>query len=99
LAASDVVERSASGRRGVEADEEQAGEVSPFHSSEEASEQTEYRMVAFFFMAQLFCSCLDWIVPGGQQNPVNLRQLLPSVAIIEAFEFKADSSLAFRLSR
>src|SRR5260370_30729756 len=43
LAASDAVERSASGRRGVEADEEQAGEVRPFHSSEEASEQTGYR--------------------------------------------------------
>ena len=31
------------GRRGVEADEERAGEVRPFHSSEEAGEQTGNR--------------------------------------------------------
>jgi hypothetical protein len=36
-----VTERSALRRRGVEADEEGAGEVRPFHSSEEAGEQTE----------------------------------------------------------
>jgi hypothetical protein len=33
-------ERSASGRRGVEADEEQGGEVRPFHSSADVGEQT-----------------------------------------------------------
>src|SRR5260370_41789548 len=32
--------RSASGRRGVEADDARAGEVRPFHSSTEAGEQT-----------------------------------------------------------
>jgi len=40
LAAQWVGERSASGRRGVEADEERAGEVRPLHSSNEAGEQT-----------------------------------------------------------
>src|SRR5258708_9023623 len=40
LAASAVLERSASGRRGVEADEARAGEVRPLHSSTEAGEQT-----------------------------------------------------------
>ena len=35
------LQRSASRRRGVEADEERAGEVRPFQSSEEAGEQTE----------------------------------------------------------
>lgn len=40
MAASDAVERSASGRRGVEADEARAGEVRPLHSSNEAGEQT-----------------------------------------------------------
>src|SRR5260370_15790198 len=34
------MERSASGRRGVEADEARAGEVRPLHSSIEADEQT-----------------------------------------------------------
>ena len=34
------MERSASGRRGVEADEARAGEVRPLHSSNEAGEQT-----------------------------------------------------------
>ena len=33
-------ERSASGRRGVEADDERAGEVRPLHSSNETGEQT-----------------------------------------------------------
>ena len=33
-------ERSASGRRGVEADDERAGEVRPLHSSNESGEQT-----------------------------------------------------------
>src|SRR6266404_2640084 len=40
LAASEVMERSASGRRGVEADEARAGEVRPLHNSIEADEQT-----------------------------------------------------------
>src|SRR5260370_6792729 len=40
LAASAVLERSASGRRGVEADEARAREVRPLHSSTEAGEQT-----------------------------------------------------------
>src|SRR5689334_21235681 len=40
LTASEVVERSASGRRGVEADEARAGEVRPLRSSNEAGEQT-----------------------------------------------------------
>src|SRR5260221_6829060 len=40
LAASEVMERSASGRRGVEADEVRAGEVRPLHNSIEADEQT-----------------------------------------------------------
>ena len=40
LAASEVMERSASGRRGVEADEARAREVRPLHSSVEAGEQT-----------------------------------------------------------
>jgi len=35
-----VLERSASGRRGVEADDARAGEVRPLHSSTEAGEQT-----------------------------------------------------------
>src|SRR5258708_8356917 len=34
------MERSASGRRGVEADEARAGEVRPLHNSIEADEQT-----------------------------------------------------------
>jgi hypothetical protein len=34
-----VTERSASGRRGVEADDARAGEVRPFYSSDEAGEQ------------------------------------------------------------
>src|SRR5260221_4533694 len=40
LAASEVMERSESGRRGVEADEARAGEVRPLHNSIEADEQT-----------------------------------------------------------
>src|SRR5260221_12166129 len=40
LTASEVMERSASGRRGVEADEARAGEVRPLHNSIEADEQT-----------------------------------------------------------
>jgi hypothetical protein len=40
MAASEVMEQSASGRRGVEADEARAGEVRPLHNSIEADEQT-----------------------------------------------------------
>src|SRR5260370_2287026 len=40
LAASAVLKRSESGRRGVEADDARAGEVRPFHSSTEGGEQT-----------------------------------------------------------
>jgi hypothetical protein len=39
LAASAVGKRSASGRRGVQADDARAGEVRPLHTSEETGEQ------------------------------------------------------------
>ena len=54
-------------------------------------------MAALRFMAQRLRNLAAWLI-ARDENPINLRQFLQGITIIEAFELNMDGSSAVGLS-